>query len=78
MSPLVQRSRVKGPRRSADTDTDQHWSMLVFESLSAGVMAVLVGLLAVMVGVYVTPWGLAPGGFSLALLAAVVHRLPGR
>ncbi len=66
MSPLVQRSRVKGPRRSADTDTDtdQHWSMLVFESLSAGVMAVLVGLLAVMVGVYVTPWGLAPGGFQ--------------
>jgi hypothetical protein len=62
MSPLVQRSRVKGPQNSADAD--QHWSMLVFESLSAGVMAVLVGLLAVMVGVYLTPWGLAPGGFQ--------------
>jgi len=72
MSPLVQRSRVKGPRRSADTDTDQHWSMLVFESLSAGVIAVLVGLLAVMVivGVYVivvwplTFWDLTNSGLE--------------
>lgn len=70
MSPLVQRQRVKGPQRSADTD--QHWSMLVFESLSAGVMALLVGLLAVMVivGVYVivvwplTFWDLTNSGLE--------------
>lgn len=49
MSPLIQR-----PRGAADP-TDQHWGMLVFESLSAGVLAVAMGLLAVMVvvGVYV-------------------------
>jgi hypothetical protein len=70
MSPLVQRQRVKGPQDSGDTD--QHWSMLVFESLSAGVMAVLVGLLAVMVivGVYViviwplTFWDLTNSGLE--------------
>ena len=50
MSPLVQRSRSGRP-----DSTDQHWSMLLFESLSAGIMAVTVGLTAVMlvVGVYV-------------------------
>jgi hypothetical protein len=70
MSPLVQRPRVKAPQGSADTD--QHWSMLVFESLSAGVMAVLVGLLAVMVivGLYVivvwplTFWDLTNSGLE--------------
>jgi hypothetical protein len=52
MSPLVQRSRVK--TLSSD-DTQQHWSMLVFESLSAGAMALLVAIAAVMVlvGAYV-------------------------
>ena len=67
MSPLVQRSR------SGRTDsTDQHWSMLLFESLSAGIMAVTVGLTAVMlvVGVYViivwplTFWDLANLGLD--------------
>jgi hypothetical protein len=70
MSPLVQRQRVKGPQHGAETD--QHWSMLVFESFSAGVMAVLVGLLAVMVivGVYVivvwplTFWDLTNSGLE--------------
>ena len=49
MSPLVQRSRAGSALRS--DPTDQHWSMLLFESLSAGVMAVGVGLAAVMVAV---------------------------
>src|ERR1700716_1226287 len=72
MSPLVQRPRVKRPQGRADADTEQHWSMLVFESLSAGVMALLVGLLAVMVivGVYVivvwplTFWDLTNSGLE--------------
>ena len=54
MSPLVQRSR---PGSAGKPDpTDQHWSMLLFESLSAGALAVGVGLTAllVVVGVYVT------------------------
>jgi hypothetical protein len=53
MSPLVQRSRAGSVRRP--DPTDEHWSMLVFESLSAGFMAVVVGMAAVMavVGVYV-------------------------
>jgi hypothetical protein len=50
--------------------THQHWGMLVFESLSAGVMAVAVGMAAVLivVGVYViivwplTFWDLASFG----------------
>jgi len=52
MSPLVHRSRVKKPHSD---DTQQHWGMLVFESLSAGAMAVLVTIMAVMavVGAYV-------------------------
>jgi hypothetical protein len=70
MSPLVQRPRVKSPQ--GNSDPDQHWSMLVFESLSAGVMAVLVGLLAVMVivGLYVivvwplTFWDLTNSGLE--------------
>ena len=49
--PVVQRQRAKGPHNG----TDQHWSMLAFESFSAGAIAVLVGILAVMavVGAYV-------------------------
>ena len=52
MSPLVQRSR---PIAKADP-LHQHWSMLLFESLSAGVLAVGVGLATVLavVGLYVT------------------------
>jgi hypothetical protein len=54
MSPLVKRSRdgsAQKPERA-----DQHWSMLVFESLSAGVMSVTIGLGAVLVivGIYVS------------------------
>lgn len=70
MSPLVQRSRVGTTQRP--DPTDQHWSMLVFESLSAGVLAVAVGLSAVLavVGVYVifvwplTFWDLANLGLE--------------
>jgi hypothetical protein len=70
MSPLVQRSRVGTTQRP--DPTDQHWSMLVFESLSAGVLAVAVGLGAVLavVGVYVifvwplTFWDLANLGLE--------------
>jgi len=52
MSPLVQRQRGGSSRRP--DSADQHWSMLLFESLSAGVLAVFVGLVAVLtaVGVY--------------------------
>jgi len=48
MSPLVQRPR-------AAAASDQHWSMLVFESLSAGAIAIGLGMLCVLiaVGVYV-------------------------
>jgi len=54
MSSLVQRPRG-GPAQRPDP-TDQHWSMLLFESLSAGVLAIAVGMAAVMivVGIYVT------------------------
>ena len=69
MSPLVDRTRVS--TRRADP-TDQHWSMLLFESLSAGVLAVGVGLAAVLavVGVYLlivwplTFWDLASLGLE--------------
>ncbi|HET6176168.1 MAG TPA: hypothetical protein VFE61_04490 [Candidatus Sulfotelmatobacter sp.] len=68
MSPLVQRTRVG----SRPDPTDQHWSMLLFESASAGIMAVAVGLAAVMVvvGIYVifvwplTFWDLANLGLE--------------
>ncbi|MGA2855981.1 MAG: hypothetical protein ABSE40_03890 [Candidatus Sulfotelmatobacter sp.] len=43
MSPLVERPRT--------ASTDQHWSMLLFESLSAGAMAIGVGLAAVLLAV---------------------------
>jgi hypothetical protein len=53
MSPLVQRSRPTSGRQA--DPTDQFWGMLLFESLSAGVMALFVGFVAVLavVGVYV-------------------------
>lgn len=65
MSPLVQRSRPGVPKKL--DPADQFWGMLLFESVSAGVMAVGVGLACVMaiVGVYVifvwplTFWDLA-------------------
>jgi hypothetical protein len=68
MSALVPRPR-SGAVAKPDA-THQHWSMLLFESLSAGVMAVAVGMAAVMivVGVYViivwplTFWDLASFG----------------
>jgi hypothetical protein len=52
MSPLVQKPRLQKPR---STGTEQHWSMLLFESLSAGVMTlvVLMAVLLALVGVYV-------------------------
>ena len=52
MSPLVQRSRSLSARPNS---TDQHWGMLLFESMSAGVLAIFVGFVAVLsvVGVYV-------------------------
>jgi len=64
MSPLVQRSR---PGTGRVNPTDQHWTMLLFESLSAGVLAIAVGfaLVMVVVGAYVllvwplTFWDLA-------------------
>jgi hypothetical protein len=46
MSPLVQRRRAAAPRQP--DPTDEHWSMLMFESCSAGVMAVAAGLGAVL------------------------------
>jgi len=70
MSPLVQRPRAGNAGRP--DPTDQHWSMLMFESLSAGVLALGVGFAAVMavVGVYViivwplTFWDLANLGLE--------------
>jgi hypothetical protein len=59
MSSLIQRTRAPKqaamPRSTNGNSTDQHWSMLLFESLSAGVMALLVLMMALMVlvGVYV-------------------------
>jgi hypothetical protein len=52
MAPLVRKPR--GKPLSSD-GTRQHWGMLVFESLSAGAMALLLAIAAVMaiVGVYV-------------------------
>jgi hypothetical protein len=67
MSPLVQRARPGVP--SKPDPNDQFWGMLVFESLSAGAMALLVGmaLVVMVVGAYVivvwplTFWDLAGG-----------------
>ena len=69
MSPLVQRQR---PGTQRPNPSDQHWSMLLFESLSAGIIAVSVGFGAVLivVGVYViivwplTFWNLASLGLE--------------
>ena len=70
MASLVQRPRSATGRRG--DPADQHWSMLLFESLSAGVMAVAVGFVITMavVGVYVilvwplTFWDLANLGLE--------------
>src|SRR3974390_1200189 len=70
MSPLVQRPRSgTAPRPNP---ADQHWSMLLFESLSAGVAAIGVGLAAVIIAVSVyviivwplTFWDLASLGLE--------------
>jgi hypothetical protein len=69
MSPLVQRSRVFKP---GSDNTEQHLGMLVFESLSAGVMALLMLMMAliILVGVYViivwplTLWDLSHTGLE--------------
>jgi hypothetical protein len=59
--------------RSQRSDgTQQHWGMLVFESLSAGAMSLLVAMMAIMlvVGVYViivwplTSWDLSHSGLE--------------
>ena len=70
MSPIIQRPRVIRPRRS--DGKGQHWGMLVFESLSAGAMTLLVAMMAVMlvVGAYViivwplTLWDLSHSGLE--------------
>ena len=72
MSPLVESKRPRSKTTPRTPGTDQHWSMLLFESLSAGTMAILLGLLAVIaiVGVYVivvwplTFWDLANSGLE--------------
>jgi hypothetical protein len=53
MSPIVQRQRPKGPG-SPKKDDEQHWGMLVFQSLSAGATTLFVVIMAViaLVGVY--------------------------
>jgi len=66
LSPLIgqKRAAIVPPRREAPR---QSWAMLLFESLSAGVLALFIGFLAVtlIVGVYVilvwplTFWDLA-------------------
>ena len=69
MSPVIQRQRAKRPNPASD---DQHWSMLVFESLSAGAMTVLFGfvLITVVVGIFVilvwplTYWDLTNTGLE--------------
>jgi hypothetical protein len=69
MSPLVLRSGVKNPPSDG---AQQHWSMLVFESLSAGAMALFVAIAAVMVlvGAYLifvwplTSWDLSNLGLE--------------
>lgn len=70
MSPLVQRTRVSPGQRP--DPSDQHWSMLLFESLSAGAMSVGVGIISVLIviGVYaifvwpLTFWDLANLGLE--------------
>jgi hypothetical protein len=70
MSPLVQRQRTLSAKQPASSD--QHWSMLLFESCSAGVLALGVGIASVMlvVSVYavfiwpLTFWDLANLGLE--------------
>lgn len=70
MSPLVQRPHAQTTPRNPNPN--QSWIMLLFESLSAGAMAILVGMAAVMavVGFYVlvvwplTLWDLANTGLE--------------
>jgi hypothetical protein len=70
LSPLVQRARPRSGR--SRKGTDQHWSMLLLQSLSAGALAVLAGMAVVMalVGVYVlviwplTYWDLSQAGLE--------------
>jgi hypothetical protein len=74
MSPLVQRPRAGSSQRPGSQPglNDQHWSMLMFESLSAGVLAVGVGLAAVLIVVSIyavivwplTLWDLASLGLE--------------
>jgi hypothetical protein len=49
MSPVVQRPRT-APGTRANL-ADQHWSMVLFESCSAGVLAIGVGIASVMLAV---------------------------
>ena len=66
MSQLTKQKRVPVPRAQANPMA-QHWGMLLFESFSAGVMAIFVGFVSVtiVVGLYVivvwplTFWDLA-------------------
>lgn len=78
MSPLVNQKRIAiAPSRPAPDQ--QGWAMLAFASLSAGVMAIFVGFLAVslIVGVYVifvwplTFWDLA--NLHLERYSSLVH-----
>ena len=70
MSSLVQRSRPGVARRP--DPTSQHWSMLLFESLSAGVLTIFIvfALVLIAVGVYgvvvwpLTFWDLANLGLE--------------
>jgi hypothetical protein len=70
MSPLVQRPRNGLPPQPAAAD--QHWGMVLFESLSTGVLAIGIGLACVMavVAVYallvwpLTFWDLANLGLE--------------
>lgn len=70
LSPVSQRPRTAAPRRP--DPNHQHWGMLLFESLSAGVMAIFAGFVVVtiVVGVYViiiwplTFWDLANIGLE--------------
>jgi hypothetical protein len=70
LSPLVQRARPRSAR--SRNGTDQHWSMLLFQSLSAGALALMAcgAMVMVVVGVYVlviwplTLWDISSGGWE--------------
>jgi hypothetical protein len=70
MSPVVQRSRTGAAGQA--NPADQHWIMLLFESCSAGVLALGMGIASVMLvlGVYsvlvwpLTFWDLANLGLE--------------